>query len=120
MKGKVEEALIELNFEILNDLNNHQSNALSITPKQNNIIKVRPEKKELGFVGAPTEIKKDLLLEAIKDKKIPLVVPMGIGEDNNIYNIKILTHQYEFLIDQNIMIISLSTSCNHLPIFLNG
>ena len=33
------------------------------------------------------EIKKDLLLEAIKDKKIPLIVPMGIGEDNNIYNI---------------------------------
>ena len=83
----VEEALLELNFEILNDLNNHQSNALSITPKQNDIIKVRPEKKELGFVGAPTEIKKDLLLEAIKDKKIPLIVPMGIGEDNNIYNI---------------------------------
>ena len=71
----VEEALLELNFEILNDLNNHQSNALSITPKQNNIIKVKPE------------IKKDLLLEAIKDKKIPLIVPMGIGEDNNIYNI---------------------------------
>ena len=43
--------------------------------------------KELGFVGTPTEIKKDTILEIINEKKIPLIVPMGIGEDNNIYNI---------------------------------
>lgn len=83
----VEEALLELNFEILSEISNHHANSVSISPKKNNIIRVTPERKELGFVGTPTEIKKDIILEIINEKKIPLIVPMGIGEDNNIYNI---------------------------------
>ena len=83
----VEEALLELNFEILNEINKHQANAYSITPSKNNVIKVVPEKPELGFVGSPTEINKDEILNAIKDKKIPLIVPLGVGKDNKIYNI---------------------------------
>ena len=83
----VEEALLELNFEILSEISNHQANSVSISPKKNNIIRVTPERKELGFVGTPTEIKKDTILEIISEKKIPLIVPMGIGEDNNVYNI---------------------------------
>ena len=83
----VEEALLELNFEILSEISNHQANSVSISPKKNNVIRVIPERKELGFVGTPTEIKKNTILEIINEKKIPLIVPMGIGEDNNIYNI---------------------------------
>ena len=83
----VEEALLELNFEILSEISNHHANSVSISPKKNNVIRVTPERKELGFVGKPTEIKKDTILEIINEKKIPLIVPMGIGEDNNIYNI---------------------------------
>jgi len=83
----VEEALLELNFEILSEISNNHANSVSISPKKNNIIRVTPERKELGFVGTPTEIKKDIILEIINEKKIPLIVPMGIGEDNNIYNI---------------------------------
>ena len=83
----VEEALLELNFEILSEISNHHANSVSISPKKNNVIRVIPERKELGFVGTPTEIKKNTILEIINEKKIPLIVPMGIGEDNNIYNI---------------------------------
>ena len=83
----VEEALLELNFEILSEISNHHANSVSISPKKNNVIRVTPERKELGFVGTPTEIKKDTILEIINEKKIPLIVPMGIGEDNKIYNI---------------------------------
>ncbi len=83
----VEEALLELNVEILSEISNHHANSVSITPKKNNIIRVTPERKELGFVGKPTEIKKDTILEIISEKKIPLIVPMGIGEDNKVYNI---------------------------------
>ena len=83
----VEEALLELNFEILSEISNHHANSVSISPKKNNIIRVTPERKELGFVGTPTEIKKDIILEIINEKKIPLIVPMGIGEDSSIYNI---------------------------------
>ena len=83
----VEEALLELNFEILNEINKHQANAYSITPNKNNVIKVVPERSELGFVGSPSEIDKDKILNAIKDKKIHIIVPMGIGKYNKVYNI---------------------------------
>ena len=83
----VEETLLELNFEILNNLNNYQTNAQSVAPKDCNVIKIIPEKKELGFVGSPNEINKNKLLEIIKEKKVPIMVPMGIGEDGKVYNI---------------------------------
>ena len=83
----VEEALLELNFEILNNLNNYQTNAKSVTPENSNIIKIIPEKKELGFVGSPSKINKKNLLEIIKEKKVPIIMPMGIGEDGKVYNI---------------------------------
>ena len=83
----VEEALLELNFEILKNINDNQASAQSVTPKDGNIIKIIPEKKELGLVGIPKEIDKDFLLNIIKEKKIPVIIPMGIGNDKNTYNI---------------------------------
>jgi len=83
----VEEALLELNSEIINNLKNLQTNVESIAPHNKNIIKIKPEKKELGFVGIPKEINKEVLLNIVREKKIPIIVPMGIGEDRNIYNI---------------------------------
>ena len=83
----VEETLLELNYDIINNLNNHQCNTKSVTPKNNNVIKITPEKKELGFVGFPIEINKDKLLNIIQEKKVPILVPMGIGDDEKVYNI---------------------------------
>ena len=83
----VEEALLELNSEIINNLKNLQTNAESVAPHNKNIIKIKPEKKELGFVGSPKEIDLKGILKIIKEKKIPIVVPMGTSDDNKIYNI---------------------------------
>ena len=83
----VEEALLELNSEIINSLEKLQTNIQSVTPKNENIINIIPEKKELGFVGIPKEINKEVLLNIVQQRKIPIIVPMGIGEDRNIYNI---------------------------------
>jgi len=83
----VEETLLELNYDIINNLNNHQCNTKSVTPKNNNVIKITPEKKELGFVGFPIEINKDKLLNIIQEKKVPILVPMGMGDDGKVYNI---------------------------------
>ena len=83
----VEEALLELNTEIINDLSNLQVNAQSVTPQKNNVIKIKPERQELGYVGSPKEINSNTLLEIIKERKIPIVIPMGIGDDKKIYNI---------------------------------
>ena len=83
----VEEALLELNSEIINNLKNLQTNAESIAPHNKNIIKVKPEKKELGFVGSPKEIDLKDILKIITEKKVPVVVPMGTSDDKKIYNI---------------------------------
>ena len=61
--------------------------AQPITVKKNSIITTHPEKKELFFVGKPKNIEKKNLLEIIEKKEVPVVVPMGIGEDNKVYNI---------------------------------
>ena len=83
----VEEALLELNDEIINKLNNLQASAQSVAPQKNNVIKIKPERQELGYVGSPKEINSNTLLKIIKEKKIPIMVPMGIGDDKKIYNI---------------------------------
>ena len=83
----VDEALTELNLEIIKKLNNKKCKAQSITTKKNNVITTFPERKELGFVGNPKEVKKETLLAIIKNKEVPVIVPMGIGDDKNPYNI---------------------------------
>ena len=83
----VVDALLELNTEILNNLTNKKANAKSVTPKSENIIKITPEKKELGFVGNPKKINKETLLNIVTEKKVPIVAPMGVGDDGKIYNI---------------------------------
>ncbi len=83
----VEEALTEINSEIIKKLILNKCKAQPITVKKNNIIITKPEKKELFFVGNPKNIEKKKLLEIIEKKEVPVVVPMGIGEDNKIYNI---------------------------------
>ena len=83
----VEEALLELNSEIINNLKNLQINAESVAPNNKNVIKIKPEKKELGFVGSPKEIDLKGILKIVKEKKIPIVVPMGTSDDKKTYNI---------------------------------
>ena len=83
----VDEALTELNLEIIKKLNTKKCKAQSITTKKNNVITTFPERKELGFVGNPKEVKKEKLLAIIKNKEVPVIVPMGIGDDKNPYNI---------------------------------
>ena len=83
----VEEALTEINFEIIEKLKFHNCKAQPITTKKNNIITIIPEKKELGFVGSPKKIKKEILLQILEKKEVPIIVPMGNDENQIPYNI---------------------------------
>ena len=82
----VEDVLIEFNKEIVNALKNKSCDARSITTKEYNIILVKPERGELGFVGIPTEININVLDEIIKANVIPVIAPMGL-KDNKPFNI---------------------------------
>ncbi len=83
----VEEVLIDFNKDIVNSLSNKGSNAISINTKTNNVIFVTPEKKELGFVGIPNEIKINIVNEMIKNNQIPVVAPLGLDINKQVYNI---------------------------------
>ena len=83
----VEDVLIEFNKEIVKALNKLACKAKGITSKENNIITVIQENKDLGFVGTPTEINKALLTETIKANEVPVVAPLGLDENNQTFNI---------------------------------
>ena len=83
----VEKVLVEFNNDIVNSLNENGYKAISINTKSKNIIKVKPENKELGFVGSPEKVNNDVLNELINNNSIPVVAPLGLGENNQTYNI---------------------------------
>ncbi len=83
----VEKVLIEFNNDIVNSLNKKGSKAVSLNSKNNNIIKVIPDKSELGFVGIPEDINLDIIQDIINNKQIPVVAPLGLDENNQTYNI---------------------------------
>ena len=83
----VESVLIDFNNDIVNSLKEKGSNAISIHTKNNNIIEVIPEVEELGFVGIPNKINNNILLDIIKQNKIPVISPLGLGKKNQTHNI---------------------------------
>ena len=83
----VEKVLIEFNEDIVSSLKKIKSNAISINTKKNNIIEVVPEKPELGFVGVPNKINIDIIKDLVKKNIIPIISPLGLGGNNQSYNI---------------------------------
>ncbi|MDC3207842.1 acetylglutamate kinase [Candidatus Pelagibacter sp.] len=83
----VENVLIDFNDDIVNSLIQKGCEAISIHTKNNNIIEVVPESKELGFVGIPNKIDISFLIKTIQKRKIPIISPLGLGKNNQTYNI---------------------------------
>ena len=83
----VENVLIDFNHDIRNSLSEEGSKAISINTKENNIIEVIPEAEELGFVGKPNKINIDLIENIINENFIPIISPLGLGKNNQTYNI---------------------------------
>ena len=83
----VEKVLVDFNNDIVNSLNEKSLKAVSINTKTKNIINVKPENKELGFVGIPEKINNDVINELIKNNQIPVVAPLGLGDNEQTYNI---------------------------------
>ena len=83
----VQDVLIEFNKEIVNALKEQSCKAKRITSKEYNIITVKPESNELGFVGIPTQIKSNVLKGIIKANEVPVIAPLGLNNQNQTYNI---------------------------------
>ena len=83
----IEKVLIDFNNDIVSSLDKKSTKAISIHSKNNNIIQVIPEAKELGFVGIPNKINNNILLNMIRQDLIPIVSPLGLDKKNQVYNI---------------------------------
>ena len=83
----VESVLIDFNNDIVNSLKKFEVDAISLHTKENNIIEVVPEAKELGYVGIPKKIKDSILKKILDKKQVPIISPLGLGENNQTYNI---------------------------------
>ena len=83
----VEEVLIDFNKDIANSLKKLGSHAAMFHTKTDNIIEVKPEREELGFVGIPNKINDSLIHNALNENKIPIIAPLGLGKNQQTYNI---------------------------------
>tara|TARA_B100001248_G_scaffold194015_1_gene148922 strand:+ start:87 stop:935 length:849 start_codon:yes stop_codon:yes gene_type:complete len=83
----VEKVLIDFNIDIVNSLKKNDCPAVEIHTKNNNIIEVIPEVKELGFVGIPKKINTNYIDNLLKKRIIPIISPLGLDKDKQSYNI---------------------------------
>ena len=83
----VEKVLIEFNKDIVSSLSEKGIKSISLNTQENNVINVVPESEELGFVGIPDKINVDIIKDKINQKLIPVISPLGLGKNNQSYNI---------------------------------
>ena len=83
----VEQVLVEFNSEIIEALKEQQCDSQTINSRENNIMTVVQENAELGFVGTPSNINKSMIDKIVDEKKVPVIAPLGLDENNQTYNI---------------------------------
>ena len=83
----VEEVLIDFNKDIVSSLKKLGSEASSLHTRTDNVIEVKPEREELGFVGIPNKINQSIIQKALTENKIPIIAPLGLGKNGQTYNI---------------------------------
>ena len=83
----VEEVLNNFNKEITEALKKNRCDSQGITNKQNNILLVEQENQNLGFVGTPKEINQSIIEQIVKEKKVPVIAPLGLNNENQVFNI---------------------------------
>ena len=85
-----------INKEIVMEINKEGGRAIGLsgkdallvkTSKLKNIKQKSSENKDLGFVGKPEKINKDFLEWCIDSNFIPIISPIGYGENFETYNV---------------------------------
>ena len=87
-----------VNKEIVSLINTHGGRAVGITGKDGGLLKARKlsaqtvdedteESVDIGQVGEITEVKVDVLETLTESQFIPIIAPIGVGEDGESYNI---------------------------------
>ncbi len=76
----------EVNSDIVRLLGGHGARAIGVSGVDGGLLAAVQKDPRLGFVGEITRVNSEMLQRLIDDKFTPVVAPIGIGEDQNIYN----------------------------------
>ena len=85
----IDKALHAINTKIVNTLKNMGAKAFGLSGKENNLIRVKKLKSDvdLGFVGEVTSVDTTVIKRLVEDNIIPVVYPLGVGRDGELYNV---------------------------------
>ncbi|XDA98852.1 acetylglutamate kinase [Sulfitobacter sp. LCG007] len=76
-----------VNKRIVEAINSQGGRAVGLSGKDANLITCTPEDAALGLVGAPTKVDPTVLRDLGAKEYIPVIAPLGVGEDGQTYNI---------------------------------
>jgi acetylglutamate kinase len=87
----VEESLSQLNKDIVQEIIGLGSSAISLSGKDDHLIvtKKHPEinGEDIGFVGEITKINTEVIEKLVTSDIIPVISPVGVGQDGYAYNV---------------------------------
>jgi acetylglutamate kinase len=85
----VEDVLLnEINPDLRDAIIHYGGKAESVTVRKNNVIHIdKSIDEKLGFVGEPKKIDIKILNKLFKEKIIPVIAPMGMDANGQVYNI---------------------------------
>jgi acetylglutamate kinase len=112
----------QVNKEIVNLITHHGGRAVGLTSKDGDLIRARkltvrrdapelevPEIIDLGHVGEVESIDANAVNKLISDNFIPVIAPIGVGEDGHSYNINadlVAGHMAEVLEAEKLMLLT--------------
>ncbi len=85
-----EMVLNKVNKELVGMMQKMGINAVGLCGKDGNMLRVgkkMPDGKDIGFVGEVKEVNTDLLYTLMDADFIPVIAPIGLGDDFHAYNI---------------------------------
>jgi acetylglutamate kinase len=87
--GIIDRALNTINKRIVRAMKDMGARAFGLSGRENALIRVKKMKTEhdLGFVGEVTGVDTTVVKQLIDDDIIPVIYPLGLGRDGEIYNV---------------------------------
>lgn len=85
----VDKVLTEVNKSIAHDIKQLGGRAVSLNTIKKDVIYAESHKgkSKLGFVGQVQGINSDTIRKTIRPRSVPVISPVGIGSDKELYNI---------------------------------
>jgi len=85
----IDKALKAINTKIVAALRQMGTKAFGLSGRDNSLIRAKKmkAKHDLGFVGEVTSVDTTVIKRLMEDNIIPVVYPLGIGRDGNLYNV---------------------------------